>query len=96
MPELNSLRAYTDEEVRALLGGISRMTLWKIRDQRKLISSGYLYAGSRVRRTTATQLQHYLDYLATADATANPADADIDLDRIDELSPRRTRSRRLA
>ncbi len=66
--ELNPLRAYNDTELRALLGGIGRTTLWEIRQRRRrdgtpLLKSTYLYPGGP-RRTTATQVQGYIDYVS--------------------------------
>lgn len=94
-------RAYTDEEVRARLGGISQTTLWEIRDK-GLLKSSYLFPGSRVRRTTERQLQDYLDYLSSTDA-AKPVEEgdddqfDQDLDaKLDELGARRARRRTAA
>jgi hypothetical protein len=78
-----------------LLGGISRTTLWEIRDVKGLIKSGYLYPGSRVRRTTARQLQDYINYLSTPAAT-QATDRDVDGERLDGLSERRRHRRRLA
>ncbi len=63
MIELDPLRAYNDEELRTLLGGMSRTTLWHLRDDARgphLLESGYAYPGSRIRRTTATQIRNYL------------------------------------
>lgn len=61
--ELDPLRAYNDEELLKLLGGMSRTTLWHIRDNPRgphLLESGYAYPGSRSRRTTAVQIRSYL------------------------------------
>lgn len=69
--ELDSLRAYTDEEVCQLLGGIGRTTLWHLRDNPRgphALKSGYAYPGSRARRTTAQQIR---DYLALVETHAN-------------------------
>lgn len=61
--ELDPLRAYTDDELRKMLGGMSRTTLWHLRDDARgphLLESGYAYPGSRARRTTAAQIRSYL------------------------------------
>lgn len=95
MAEINlePLRAYTDAEVCSLLG-IKRTTLWEIRDRRGLIRSGFIYPGSRVRRTTERQLQDYLEYLSSAEATCAEEANDPRLgDRLDELDARRQRRR---
>ena len=68
--ELDHSRAFTDKEVRELLGGISRSTLHTLRDVKHLLKSGSLYPGSRSRRTTTQQLQEYLAYLSSDEATA--------------------------
>jgi hypothetical protein len=67
-PKLNPMRAYNDTELRALLGGIGRTTLWEIRKRRRrdgtsLLKSTYLFPGGP-RRTTATQVQGYIDYVS--------------------------------
>lgn len=100
--QLDPLRAFNDDELRELLGGISPTTLWEIRDKRRLISSGFLYPGSRVRRTTARQIADYYNYLESQTATT-PAqtaeqieDAALD-EKLDELRDRRRRhTRRVA
>ncbi len=63
--ELDPLRAYNDTELRALLGGISRTTLWRIR-QKGLLKSSRLYAGGP-RRTTPQQILDYIAYLNEAE-----------------------------
>jgi hypothetical protein len=63
MLELDPLRAYNDKELCQILGGISRTTLWHIRDNAAgphMLESGYAYPGSRTRRTTAAQIRNYL------------------------------------
>ena len=94
--ELDPLRAYTDDELRLILGGISKTTLWEIRDnpaRGQRLKSGYLYVGSRARRTTARQIQEYLDYLSSAEADGSDQ---FDEARLDELGARRARLRQLA
>ena len=62
-PELDPLRAYNDKELCQILGGMSRTTLWHIRDNPRgahLLESGYIYPGSRRRVTTAAQIRNYL------------------------------------
>ncbi len=93
MPELDPLRAYNDAELRELLGGISQTTLWGIRDnpaRGQHLKSGYLYVGSRARRTTARQVQAYLEHL---EAQTEPDGHRVEGDRFDQLSKRRTRRR---
>lgn len=66
-PEPEPLKVYNDAEVRELLGGIGRTTLFEIRRRKRpngrpLLESSNLYPGGP-RRTTARQLQAYIDYL---------------------------------
>lgn len=96
MPELDPLRAYNDEELREMLGGISKTTLWEIRDnpaRGQHLKSGYLYVGSRARRTTARQVQAYLDHLSSQYERDGER---VDEERFDQLSERRARGRKLA
>lgn len=96
--QLETMRAYNDDELRELLGGISKTTLWEIRDNPERgqhLRSGYLYPGSRVRRTTARQVQDYLDHLSTQTDGDGHHD-DVDEARLDQLSARRRRVRRVA
>lgn len=66
--DLDPLRAYTDMEVRELLGNIGRTTLWELRRRKRsdgvtpLLQSISLYPGGP-RRTTAAQLLSYIAYL---------------------------------
>jgi hypothetical protein len=55
--------AFSDDQVRVLLGGIGRTTLWKLRTK-GLLQSSRLYPGGP-RRTTLAQLREYLRYLET-------------------------------
>jgi hypothetical protein len=90
-------RVYTDREVCEILD-IGSTTLWKIRDKQGLLRSGYLFPGSRERRTTPKQLADYFAYLESS-AAAEGREGDEDgedegLDeRLDELSARRRRRR---
>jgi len=88
--ELDPLRAYTDEELLALLGGMSRTTLWHIRDNPRgphLLESGYLYPGSRSRRTTRAQILAYYARIEahaaqlTRERKAFESDVDSQLER---------------
>jgi len=78
--QLDPLRAYNDEELRTILGGISRTTLWHLRDDPAgphSLQSGYTYPGSRSRRTTATQIRNYLTLVeAHADELRREREAD--------------------
>lgn len=75
--DLDPLRAYSDREVRELLGGIGRTTLFEIRRRKRpggrpLLESSSLYPGGP-RRTTARQLQAYVDYLNGVEGDAADA-----------------------
>lgn len=69
--DLDPLRAYSDLEVRELLGGIGRTTLFEIRRRKRsdgvtpLLQSSNLYPGGP-RRTTAAQILSYIAYLDEA------------------------------
>ncbi len=64
--EIDPLRAYNDKELCAILGGISRTTLWTIRDVKGLLKSSRLYPGGP-RRTTPQQILDYIAYLNEAE-----------------------------
>lgn len=73
---LDPLRAYTDREVRELLGGIGRTTLWELRRRKRsdgatpLLQSSNLYPGGP-RRTTAAQILSYISYLDESTAAVS-------------------------
>ncbi len=91
--ELDPLRAYSDKELRTLLGGMSATTLYELRT-RGLIASSFAYPGSRMRRTTARQVQQYLDWLNEHEARPDEAVAREDADLEAKLAGVSQRRRR--